>query len=225
MNKFPSDYFYHLAEPANLPSIRRHGLLSTDRLMKLASIEGAELEAALGRHRSDNVVLPNGVVIRDQSPMPPRALARTLPSGVAPSDWYRFLNRFAFLWATQERLNRHLIAFRKRPQALLVFDAVRLIKERGDDLLLSPINSGNAMRRAAPRSYELFVPYPVWRQKGWPVIDGKVRSKSAAPAEVAIIGWLPLAPYLLEVRGLRQQHSKARKEPTKCNIASLEKLI
>jgi hypothetical protein len=110
--------------------------------MKLASIEGAELEAALGRHRSDTVVLPNGVVIRNQSPMPPRALARTLPSGVAPSDWYRFLNRFAFLWATQERLNRHLLAFRKRPQALLVFDAVRLIRERGDDLLLSPINSG-----------------------------------------------------------------------------------
>ena len=157
--------------------------------------------------------------------MPPQALARTLPSGVAPSDWYRFLNRFAFLWATQERLNRHLIAFRKRPQALLVFDAARLIRERGDDLLLSPINSGNAMRRAAPRSYELFVPYPVWREKGWPVIDGKVRSKSAAPAEVAIIGCLPLAPYLLEVRGLRQRHFKPRKEPTKCNIASLEKLI
>ncbi len=200
LKSFSPIFFYHLAEPANLESIRLHGLLSAEQLMKLALIEGRELKAALGRHRTDNVVLPNGVIIRDQSPMPPRSLAPALPPSVVPSDWYRFLNGFVFLWATQERLRRHLAAFRKRSQTLLVFDAVRLIKERGDDLLLSPINSGNAMRRAAPRSYELFVPYPEWREKGWPVIGGQVRSKSTVPAEIAIRKYLPLTPYLLEVR-------------------------
>ncbi len=168
--------------------------------MKLARMKGAVLRSALGQHRPDNLVLANGVIIRDQSPMPPRSLAPALPPGMSPSDWYRFLNGFVFLWANKERLDRHLVAFRKRPQALLVFDVPRLINERGADLHLSPINSGNAMRRAAPRSYEMFVPYRVWLEKGWPVIRGKARSRSTVPAEIAIKDSLTLEPYLIEIR-------------------------
>ena len=137
LKSFSPIFFYHLAEPANLESIRLHGLLSAEQLMKLALIEGRELKEALGRHRTDNVVLPNGVIIRDQSPMPPRSLAPALPPCVVPSDWYRFLNGFVFLWATEERLSRHLAAFRKRFQTLLVFDAVRLIEE-GEMICSSP---------------------------------------------------------------------------------------
>jgi hypothetical protein len=194
-------HFYHLAEPANLASIRHHGLLSAERLMKLARIKGQELRSALGQHRAGSVVLPNGVIIRDQSPMPPQALARALPPGVTPADWYRFLNGFVFLWANRERLDRHLVAFRKRPQVLLVFDAARLIEERGDVLLVSPINSGNALRRAAPRSFDLFVPYRVWQEEGWPAMRGKTRSPLAPPAEVAFHGDLPLEPFLVKIRG------------------------
>ncbi len=183
-----------------MPSIRRHGLLSTERLMRLALPEAAELQSALGQHRPTNLILSTGVIIRDQSPMPPRSLASTLPRGMTPPDWYRFLNGFVFLWANQERLDRHLLAFRKRPQALLIIDAPRLIEERGDDLLLSPINSGNAMRRAAPRSYDLFVPYPLWRKKGWSSINGKMRPRATVPAEVAVKDGLPLEPYLVEIR-------------------------
>jgi hypothetical protein len=168
--------------------------------MKLALIKEPELRLILGQHRPDNLVLANGIIIRDQSPMPPRSLAPTLPPGMYPSDWYRFLNGFVFLWAGKERLDRHLVAFRKRPQALLVFDARRLIEEKGGDLLLSPINSGNARRHPAPRSYELFVPYCVWLEQGWPVIRGRARSKSAVPAEIAIKGGLTLKPYLIDVR-------------------------
>ena len=199
MSKLPR-HFYHLAEPANLASIRRHGLLSAERLMKLARIGSDELHSALSRHRPSSLVLSNGVIIRDQSPMPPSALARALPPGVVPGDWYRFLNGFVFLWANRERLDRHLVAFRKRPQALLVFDAARLIEEREEELLLSPINSGNAMRRASPRSYELFVPYRNWLKSGWPPINGHSRSKATAPAEVVLRGGLPLKPYLIEIR-------------------------
>lgn len=168
--------------------------------MRLALMKEAELNWTLSQHRPSNLVLANGVIIRDQSPMPPRSLAPALPTGMSPSDWYRFLNGFVFLWANKERLDRHLVAFRKRPQTLLVFDAPRLIKERGDDLFLSPINSGNAMRRAAPRSYDLFVPYRIWREEGWPAIQGQARSKSAAPAEIIIKDNLALEPYLIEIR-------------------------
>jgi hypothetical protein len=168
--------------------------------MKLAITEGGRLDVALGQHRATNVILPNGVIIRDQIPMPPKSLAPALQAGLTPSDWYRFLNGFVFLWANRDRVERHLIAFRKRPQTLLVFDAARLIEERGDELLLSPINSGNAMRRAAPRSYELFVPYREWLKKGWPPINGHSRSMATVPAEIVIKDGLSLEPYLTEMR-------------------------
>src|SRR5580704_294140 len=99
--------------------------------MRLALMKEAELNWTLSQHRPANLVLPNGVIIRDQAPMPPRSLAPALPSGMEPSDWYRFLNGFVFLWANRERLDRHLVAFRNRPQVLLVIDAVRLIEEKG----------------------------------------------------------------------------------------------
>jgi hypothetical protein len=177
--------------------------------MKLAHMEGGELYSALGQHRNGNVELSNGVIIRDQLPMPPQGLARSLPPGVTPSDWYRFLNGFVFLWANRDRLNRHLLAFRERPQALLVFDAARLVAERGDELLVSPINSGNARRRAAPRSYDLFVPYNSWLEKGWPPINGKSRSKLTAPAEVVIKAALPLKPYLIEITNSHEKNRGA----------------
>ena len=202
VKSFPPKYFYHIAEPANLESIQRHGLLSTERLMRQVLKRDEELHSALGQHRPDTLVLSNGVIIRDQSPMPPRSLKPALSPGMEPSDWYRFLNGFVFLWANQGRVDRHLMAFRKRPQVLLVFDAVRLTEEKGDQLFLSPINSGNAMRRAAPRSYDLFVLYHVWRDKGWLPINGQSRSKATAPAEIAIKGHLPLKPYLIETRSV-----------------------
>jgi hypothetical protein len=130
----------------------------------------------------------------------PKSLAAALPPGIAPSDWYRFLNGFVFLWANRERVDRHLVAFQDRPQTLLVFDAQRLIEERGNDLLLSPINSGHARRRPAPRSYDLFVPLRAFQEKGWPAINGKARAKATVPAEIVIKGSLPLNPYLVEIR-------------------------
>jgi Family of unknown function (DUF7002) len=199
MKQFRPSYFYHWAEPANLASIRRHGLLSTERLVALTNLPPVKKEQILSQHRPDQLVLPNGISIRDQAPMPPGSLAKALPMGISPSDWYRFLNRFVFLWADRERAERHRRAFSGRSQALLVFDAGLLLAERKDQVLLSPINSGNARRRPAPRSLRLFVPYQEWMAKGWPVIAGKRRSQSVPPAEIVLEGQLPLERYLVEI--------------------------
>ena len=166
MKQFRPSYFYHWAEPSNLASIRRHGLLSTERLVALSNLPTVKREQILSQHRPNQLVLPNGIIIRDQTPMPPDLVAKALPRDISPSDWYRFLNRFVFLWADRERAERHRRAFNGRPQALLVFDAVLLLAEFKDQVLLSPINSGNARRRPAPRSLRLFVPYKNGWQKG-----------------------------------------------------------
>jgi hypothetical protein len=199
VKEFRPPYFYHWAEPANLASIRLHGLLSTERLVALSNLTAKKREQILSRHRPDQLVLPNGIIIRDQNPMPPGLLAKALPKNVSPSDWYRFLNRFVFLWADRDRAERHRRAFNGRPQALLIFDAVLLLAELKDQLLLSPINSGNARRRPAPRSLQLFVPYKKWLAQGWPVIEGKRRAHSVPPAEIVLEGQLPLEPYLIEI--------------------------
>jgi hypothetical protein len=193
---FARHHFYHLADPANWPSIRRHGLLSTERLLDLAKVSKKERDAILFQHRPESVVLANGVVIRDQKPMPPLLLARALPKDVSPSDWYRFLNRFVFLWSNRERVERHLGAC-GRPQILLTFDATQLLAQLGDKIFLSPINSGNARRRPAPRSIQTFVPYREWIESGWRAMDGESRRRTGPPAEILVEGNLTLEPYLL----------------------------
>lgn len=197
MKAFPPAHFYHIAEPENLPSIKRHGLLSTERLVAREVPQGAGREAILGGHRPKAFVLPSGITIRDQTPMPPRALAPALRDGMMPSDWYRLLNGFVFLWANEDRVARHLHAFKGKPQVLLTLDAARLLAELGDRVLVSPINSGNARRKPAIRSQALFVPYREWLRNGWTPIDSRQRPRSDLPVEIAIEGHLPLKPYLL----------------------------
>jgi hypothetical protein len=201
MRRFPPSSFYHWADPANLPSIRQHGLLSTDRLLALAGFSANKRAGMLSQHRPHRVELPNGIIIRDQAPMPPTLLSKALPPDVSPSDWYRLLNGYVFLWASLERAERHRTAFARSSQVLLIFDAALLLRELGDRVLLSPINSGNARRRPTPRSPRLFVPFHEWSVQGWPVIAGQQRSRSALPAEIVLEGHLPLEPFLTRIKG------------------------
>jgi hypothetical protein len=72
-------YVMNLAESANWPSITAYGLLPAANLMKLSQPEGMRT-----LHRRNHTVLPNGVHIRDQGPMPPKALNKCL-AGMAPA--------------------------------------------------------------------------------------------------------------------------------------------
>jgi hypothetical protein len=114
---------YHLAEADNVASILAHGLMSTERLVRLAGISEPAGTTLLRTHRPDNVRLSMGMVIRDQRPMPPAALARALEEGLEPADWYALLNSFVFLWPDRERLERQRRACGSRPQTLLTFDS------------------------------------------------------------------------------------------------------
>jgi hypothetical protein len=194
---FAPRHFYHLAEPTNLPSIRRYGLLSTERLLELANLPERQREAILSQHRPESVELANGVIIRDQKPMPPHLIARALPKDVSPAAWYRFLNRFVFLWSNRARVERHLRALAGKPQILLTFDASQLLEQLGERIYLSPINSGNARRRPVPRSTLIFVPYREWIESGWRPAIGDGRRRSSPPAEILVEADLTLEPFLV----------------------------
>jgi hypothetical protein len=189
------DRLYHLAEADNLPSILQHGLISTERLLALAGIAEAERAALLRRHRPDNVRLSESVMIRDQRPMPPAVLARALDDGLEPADWYALLNGHVFLWPDRDRMDRQRQACGERPQSLLVFDAIALLDQFGDEAFVFPINSGNARRKPAPRGRNTLVPYGVWLREGWPT-----GQRARPPAEVLFRCPIPVeAPYLIDI--------------------------
>jgi hypothetical protein len=186
---------YHLAEAENLASILAHGLMSTERLVPLAGISEPAGTALLRTHRPDNVRLSMGMVIRDQRPMPPAALARALEEGLQPPDWYALLNSFVFLWPDRERLERQRRACGSRPQTLLTFDSAALLDRFHAEAFVSPINSGNARRKPARRGRHTFLPYAAWRGDGWPA--GR---RGRPPAEFLFRCVIPThAPYLLDV--------------------------
>jgi hypothetical protein len=127
--------------------------MSTERLLDLACVAKPERDVLLRVHRPDNIRLSGSVVIRDQRPMPPAAVVRALDDGLEPSDWYALLNSFVFLWPDPERMKRQRRACGDRPQVVLTFDADALLDRFAAEAFVSPINSGNARRKAARRLF------------------------------------------------------------------------
>jgi hypothetical protein len=191
----PIERLYHLAEADNLPSILQHGLMSTERLLGLVGMPKAERAMLLRRHRPNSFRLSKGVVIRDQRPMPPPALARALVDGLEPADWYTLLNGHVFLWPDRDRMDRQRQACGGRPQALFTFDGAALLDRFGGDAFMSPINSGNVRRKPALRGRDTLMPYVDWLRDGWPT-----GSRARPPAEVVFRCPIPVQPpYLIDL--------------------------
>ena len=69
---------YHLAEAANWESIQRRGLQSASALLDLADLPKSERNRLATTCRLTHTRLPSGAEIRDQRPMPAKALERCL---------------------------------------------------------------------------------------------------------------------------------------------------
>lgn len=186
---------YHLAETENLASILEFGLMSTERLVGSTRMSETDRAKILRGHRQQSVRLATGVVIRDQRPMPPTALARALDDGLRPADWYALLNGFVFLWPNEDRMARQRRACGTRPQVIITFDGAALFDRFGTDAFVSPINSGNARRKAARRGHNTFVPYATWLDHGWPT-----GQRTRPPAEVVFRNVIPAkAPLMIGI--------------------------
>ncbi|WP_307654901.1 DUF7002 family protein [Variovorax paradoxus] len=179
---------FHFVDAANWAAVQQQGLCSTDELLRRGAFD-TEVEALVRAHRPEGVTLPDGRYIRDQQPMPPRALARCLDPGLAPADWYGLLNGCVFFWLDAERVQRHRAALRGRPQVLLTFDALALAAAHADVAHLTPFNIGSAVRKAAPRGLRTLVPLGQWQAKGWAseALSGQTaRAASHRPAELVL---------------------------------------
>ena len=186
---------YHVAEATNLDSILKHGLMSTKRLMDLADVSESDRASLLRSQRRTGVQLADGISIRDQKPMPPATLAKTLDDGLQPSDWYELLNSFVFLWPDMDRVERHRRACAGRSQVLFTFDGASLLNRLDIAAFVYPINSGNALRNAARRGRGTFVPYVTWIRDGWPT-----GQRRRPPAELLLNCVVPVrGPHVVDI--------------------------
>jgi hypothetical protein len=193
-------YIYHLAEAANWPAIRRDGLFSASSLLDRAGVVGAERDRLERRQRLDHTKLANRAQLRDQRPMPAKALANCLV-GMTPAEWYALVNAHVFFWLDLGRLNRQRAACSSRPQVVLTVDTAALVAVHADRIALTPINTGNARRRPARRGAATFVPYVSWLDSGWASeaagLGTSPRPCSHAPAELTVAGSVPDAARLV----------------------------
>jgi hypothetical protein len=187
------DRVYHLAEAVNWLLIQRHGLLSANNLFDLADLPPADRKQ-LEWQRLQYIELPNGVQIRDQRPMSPAALKACLV-GMTPAEWYGLINGRVFFWLEPDRLNRQRAACGPRPQVVLTVDTAALVARYGEQMEVTPFNTGNARRRPARRGAATFVPYVTWLKSGWASeatsLGTPQRSRSQLPAELTVVGSVP----------------------------------
>ena len=185
---------YHLTQVENWPSIERYGLLSTQALLDLAKLYEIERERIGHQHRAERVVLPNGVIISDQKPMPPKALKPCL-HGVTPEQWYALLNSKVFFWLDTDRLSRLRRVYRTQPQVVMSIDTQQLLARHAERVALTPINTGNARRQPAQRGLCTFVPYETWLESGWTseteALHTRPRLRSHPPAELTVAYAVP----------------------------------
>ncbi len=152
---------YHMADAGSWESIRTHGLLSTSSLLDLFEINGKERRDIENARRPESIEITNPkhgrAVVRDQKPLSESKLAKSL-SGCSVPEWYRLLNKHVFFWLTKSRLQTLLCAraYRDTPHIVFTIETLPFVKRYEDQIVLSPMNSGNTQPFAHPRSPAIF---------------------------------------------------------------------
>jgi hypothetical protein len=204
---------YHLVDEYNLRSIERDGLFSTNLLLERSGLSADECRQRQHQQRKERTTLPDGVVIRDQTPMPPRALSQCLVDGTTPEEWYALLNSMIFFWVDPKRLERQAHACGPRPQLMFEIDAEKLIDRHLERAFVTPFNVGSATRRPAPRGRASFVPLAAWVESGWAhesrELKIPLRPKSHRPAELTVRNAVPeVMNYVLRVKPIQLRRDR-----------------
>jgi hypothetical protein len=152
---------YHIAAAGAWANIKRRGLLSTSAILDDRNVRGVDRLPVESVHRPKTLLLgdeEDRYVLRDQSPMAPGRLAAALINGVTPRQWYEAVNSKVFFWAEERRMHGLLAAKanRDREHDVLVVNTSSLLRAHADEVWLSPINSGSAIRSPVPRDLSLF---------------------------------------------------------------------
>ena len=166
ISKYPR--LFHMAEGGSWGRIQTQGLLSTRALLAQFEVKEPERNRIESEWRRDRIPLEEGATIRDQRPMPQKALQNVLKD-MTPTQWYRLLNGKTFFWTTQDRLQKMLNAkpYRNDSQEVITVDTRKLVDRHQEQITLSRINSGstNGQARRGSRTFKTIEEYPPIRRK------------------------------------------------------------
>lgn len=199
-----------MAECGTWESISARGLLSASAVLDYFQLEGDDRAPyeSMQRPRKMEVLAkhPEGIVLRDQKPMPRSRLLAALQDGITPEAWYRMINAKVFFWATRERLIGLLNArdYRALEHDVLTIDAASFIRHYRDRIWLCHMNSGNTWPVPHQRGTDTFrriADYPA-----------KASGKPVKPvAELVVDQSVPdIARYVIEVHRMRGEEVLGR---------------
>ena len=183
---------YHMAAAGAWPSIARYGLLSTTAVLDLVGVSPEERMRLEASRRPESVELVSSsgdrFVIRDQKPLSLAKLGRCLVD-MTVGEWLLTLNRKVFMWPTRARCERLVAAraYRDSKHTVVELDTAALVERHGDDLTLSPINSGSVLYDPPLRGSKTFLSidrYPFEERR-------RQRGSAHAVAEVAVEYGIP----------------------------------
>ena len=194
---------YHMAWGGSWESIRKNGLLSVKRLLKLYQQTEQQVEKLTRRRRAHWVKvrgegLPSAV-LRDQKPMTDEGVRRALEGKAEPWQWYELINSMVFFWPTKERLRTMILAsaYEGVRQDVLLVDTRKLLMVASEKVRLSPMNSGCTKPYPHPRDLGLFkaIPeYPFENRRG-------KYGTARAVAEICVVGGVDrIAEIVIDVK-------------------------
>jgi hypothetical protein len=155
---------YHMAADGSWPSIRQHGLLSSERLLQEWEVPGPARDRALTEARRDSIRLEHPAlgtaVVRDQKPIHVPSLQEAL-SDLTVAEWLRELNSRVFFFLYEEALSVLLKSpsYRNEAHTVLTIDTALFVTAHENEIELTTFNTGFAQRHnKKARSRESFVP-------------------------------------------------------------------
>lgn len=153
---------FHMANVGSWPSIRHHGLLSTQALVDLYGVDGELREKILRSRRNESIPLEREgltrAVVRDQLPLREKSLEQCL-TDMTLEEWLETLNSRVFFWVDEPHLENLLgaRAYKADAHDVITVDTAALVERDAAKIRLSPINSGSTLYTPSPRGSQTFM--------------------------------------------------------------------
>lgn len=183
---------FHTASERAWPSIQRHGLLSTQRLLQLYDVSPNDQRMLLSHQRPHSVELQAPgmppAVVRDQKPM--KFLREKIAPGESVEEFLTAINARVFFWPSVERLERLQRAkeYRGHAQVILHVSTRMLVDRYESQIELCRFNSGAVMQMNHPvRGRESWMPIARYPHDEYRRRHGRV----GALAEVTVLDAVP----------------------------------
>lgn len=196
--KYP--LLYHMAAVDSWRGIKKHGLLSTSRLLDLFEIPASDREKIEKTKRWKSVIIEHKTygraVIRDQKPLSESKLKKCL-DGCDLQTWFQLLNNRVFFWLDIERLKTLMAAreYRGKTHTVLTVRTGSLIRNHESSITLCPLNSGSTSPFAHSRG-----PHSFMRMSEYPFAERLNRGSYGCVVELAVEdGVLDIAKHTVRV--------------------------